>query len=58
MSEALAIGAPTARKREPGRLWIVPPAALLALLFFYPLALIVRQAFLDDSGVANVAEII
>jgi 2-aminoethylphosphonate transport system permease protein len=40
----------------PGRLWIVPPAALLALLFFYPLVLIVQQAFTDDSGMANVAE--
>lgn len=40
----------------PGRFWIVPPASLLALLFFYPLALIVQQAFTDDSGMANVAE--
>ncbi|RVC04490.1 2-aminoethylphosphonate ABC transporter permease, partial [Mesorhizobium sp. M7A.F.Ca.AU.002.06.1.1] len=57
MSEAVAIPAP-AMKLSSGKLWIVPPAALLALLFFYPLALIARQAFLDDSGVANVAEVI
>lgn len=56
MSEAVALRAPAVR-REPGKFWIVPPAALLALLFFYPLALIARQAFLDDSGVANAAEI-
>jgi 2-aminoethylphosphonate transport system permease protein len=42
----------------PGRFWIVPPAALLALLFFYPLVLIVQQAFTDDSGMANVAEFV
>jgi len=42
----------------PGGIWIVPPTALLALLFFYPLALIARQAFLDDSGMANVAEFV
>ncbi|MGX8013008.1 2-aminoethylphosphonate ABC transporter permease subunit [Mesorhizobium sp. ORM8.1] len=55
MADAVALPAPITR-RVPGRLWIVPPTALLALLFFYPLALIARQAFLDDSGVANVAE--
>ena len=55
MADAVALPAPMTR-RVPGRLWIVPPTALLALLFFYPLALIARQAFFDDSGVANVAE--
>jgi len=55
VADAVALPAPMTR-RVPGRLWIVPPTALLALLFFYPLALIARQAFLDDSGVANVAE--
>jgi 2-aminoethylphosphonate transport system permease protein len=55
VADAVALPAPLTR-RAPGRLWIVPPTALLALLFFYPLALIARQAFLDDSGVANVAE--
>ncbi|MDX8513998.1 2-aminoethylphosphonate ABC transporter permease subunit [Mesorhizobium captivum] len=57
MSEAAVLSRPAARK-APGNIWIVPPAALLALLFFYPLALIARQAFLDDSGVADVAEFV
>ena len=36
----------------------MPPAALLAMLVFYPLVLIVQQAFTDDSGMANVAEFV
>jgi 2-aminoethylphosphonate transport system permease protein len=39
-----------------GGLWIVPPAIILAILFFYPLALIARQAFLDESGLFNVQQ--
>ncbi|WP_413987843.1 2-aminoethylphosphonate ABC transporter permease subunit [Labrys okinawensis] len=39
-----------------GGLWIVPPAIVLAILFFYPLALIARQAFLDESGLLNVQQ--
>ncbi|TPI40303.1 2-aminoethylphosphonate ABC transporter permease subunit [Mesorhizobium sp. B3-1-9] len=57
MADAAVIPAQITRK-VPGRLWIVPPAALLALLFFYPLVLIVQQAFTDDSGMANVAEFV
>ncbi|WP_434721362.1 2-aminoethylphosphonate ABC transporter permease subunit [Mesorhizobium sp. RIZ17] len=57
MSEAAILSRPAARKVHVS-IWIVPPTALLALLFFYPLALIARQAFLDDSGVANVAEFV
>ncbi len=57
MSEAAVLSRPAVRK-VPGGIWIVPPTALLALLFFYPLALIARQAFLDDSGMANVAEFV
>ncbi|MDX8535028.1 2-aminoethylphosphonate ABC transporter permease subunit [Mesorhizobium sp. VK25A] len=56
MADAAVLPATPAVRRVPGRLWIVPPAALLALLFFYPLVLIVQQAFTDDSGMANVAE--
>lgn len=56
MADAAVLPATPAARRVPGRLWIVPPAALLALLFFYPLVLIVQQAFTDDSGMANVAE--
>jgi 2-aminoethylphosphonate transport system permease protein len=37
-----------------GGLWIVPPAIVLAILFFYPLALIARQAFLDESGIFGI----
>ncbi|RWM12440.1 MAG: 2-aminoethylphosphonate ABC transporter permease subunit [Mesorhizobium sp.] len=58
MAEAAVLPATPAARRVPGRLWIVPPAGLLALLFFYPLVLIVQQAFLDDSGMANVAEFV
>ncbi|MDX8523589.1 2-aminoethylphosphonate ABC transporter permease subunit [Mesorhizobium sp. MSK_1335] len=57
MADAAVLPAPIARK-VPGRFWILPPAALLALLFFYPLVLIVQQAFFDDSGMANVAEFV
>ncbi|TPI60794.1 2-aminoethylphosphonate ABC transporter permease subunit [Mesorhizobium sp. B3-1-7] len=57
MADAAVLPAQITRK-VPGRLWIVPPAALLALLFFYPLVLIVQQAFTDDSGMANVAEFV
>ncbi|UCI28794.1 2-aminoethylphosphonate ABC transporter permease subunit [Mesorhizobium sp. B2-8-5] len=57
MADAAILPAQITRK-VPGRLWIVPPAALLALLFFYPLVLIVQQAFTDDSGMANVAEFV
>ncbi|RUU54926.1 2-aminoethylphosphonate ABC transporter permease subunit [Mesorhizobium sp. M2C.T.Ca.TU.002.02.1.1] len=57
MVDAAVLHAPMTRK-VPGRLWIVPSAALLALLFFYPLVLIVQQAFADDSGMANVAEFV
>jgi 2-aminoethylphosphonate transport system permease protein len=45
-------------KAEFGGLWIIPPAALLALLFLYPLALIVRQAFSDDAGAFNFAAVL
>jgi 2-aminoethylphosphonate transport system permease protein len=55
MAEAAIIAQPKA-KLEFGRWWIVPPAVLLAVLFLYPLGLIIRQAFLDDSGLPNAAE--
>ncbi|GJF20570.1 MULTISPECIES: 2-aminoethylphosphonate ABC transporter permease subunit [Streptomyces] len=31
-------------------LWALPPTALLALVFLYPLALVVRQSFQPDTG--------
>jgi len=39
----------------PRAAWIVPPAAFLGLLFFYPLALIVRQAFIAEDGAPSLA---
>ena len=53
MSNAAAIGRPSA-KIDFGGLWIVPPLAILALLFLYPLALIIRQAFSGEGGVFDV----
>jgi 2-aminoethylphosphonate transport system permease protein len=50
---------PTRARRlrlELSRLWIVPPSAILALLFFYPLALIVRQALSGESGAMSFDE--
>ena len=38
------------------KLWLVPPSAILAVLFFYPLALIVRQAVIGESGAPSLAE--
>lgn len=57
VSEMAASMAP-ARRTDAGKFWIVPPAALLALLFFYPLVLIARQAATDDSGLLNLAEVV
>ncbi|MEU5795639.1 2-aminoethylphosphonate ABC transporter permease subunit [Streptomyces sp. NPDC047813] len=35
-------------------LWALPPVALLALFFLYPLALVVQQSFCPDSGGTSV----
>ncbi len=43
------------RLRLPRRLWILLPLLVLATLFFYPLALIVKQAFTDDQGLFSAA---
>lgn len=43
--------APRARPRWwSAPLWALPPVALLALFFLYPLALVVRQSFRPDAG--------
>jgi 2-aminoethylphosphonate transport system permease protein len=55
VSEA-ALPAKTRFTLSPGALWIAPPSAILAALFFYPLALIVRQAFSGEGGAPNIAE--
>ena len=44
MAEAAIAAAPAPRLRLDG-LWIAPPLLILAVLFFYPLGLIVRAAF-------------
>ncbi|MFF9000133.1 2-aminoethylphosphonate ABC transporter permease subunit [Streptomyces achromogenes] len=45
---------PAGRKRSARRwtphLWALPPVALLALFFLYPLALVVRQSLRPDTG--------
>ncbi|WP_078844576.1 2-aminoethylphosphonate ABC transporter permease subunit [Streptomyces achromogenes] len=45
---------PAERKGSPRRwtphLWALPPVALLALFFLYPLALVVRQSLRPDTG--------
>lgn len=60
MSNAAMSDAALASKRSAlpglGGLWIVPPAIILAILFFYPLALIARQAFLDEGGLFNIQQ--
>ena len=35
---------------NPGPLWVAPPLIVLGLSFLYPLALIARAAFLNESG--------
>lgn len=48
---AVAVPARPAPARRPGPyLWALPPVALLALVFLYPLVLVVRQSFRPDSG--------
>ncbi|MFB6811931.1 2-aminoethylphosphonate ABC transporter permease subunit [Streptomyces sp. NPDC056387] len=37
-------------RRVPGWLWSVPPVAVLALVFLYPLALVVQQSLTPDNG--------
>ena len=56
MSEA-SLAAPARIKPNLAKFWIAPPAALLAILFFYPLALIVRQAFVGDNGAVSFDQI-
>ena len=51
----LAIGAPYAAEPQTARLWIAPPLLILAALFFFPLALILRQALAGDGTVLSTA---
>lgn len=47
-----AVVLPARRREAPGWLWVIPPLLVLAFIFFYPLALIVRQSF-GDPGVVT-----
>ncbi|MCC0098026.1 2-aminoethylphosphonate ABC transporter permease subunit [Streptomyces flavotricini] len=43
-------GAPQRTRTVPGWLWSLPPVAALALVFLYPLALVVQQSFSPENG--------
>ncbi|MFE2550731.1 2-aminoethylphosphonate ABC transporter permease subunit [Streptomyces sp. NPDC059355] len=45
-----AAHAARAPREVPGWLWSLPPVAALALVFLYPLALVVRQSFSPENG--------
>ncbi|MEV7419144.1 2-aminoethylphosphonate ABC transporter permease subunit [Streptomyces sp. NPDC089919] len=47
--------APAAPRALPRWVWALPPVAVLALAFLYPLALVVRQSFEPESGGALAA---
>jgi 2-aminoethylphosphonate transport system permease protein len=51
----LALAIPRRPAARATSLWIVPPALVLAALFLYPLALIVRQGLGGDAGVLSAA---
>lgn len=42
---------------DPGSLWILPPLLVLAGSFFYPLSLIVGQAFTGETGSFSIATV-
>ena len=49
----LALAAPRGAQPPTRGVWVVPPLVILAALFFYPLALILRQAAGGESGVLS-----
>ncbi|MEO9135704.1 MAG: 2-aminoethylphosphonate ABC transporter permease subunit [Casimicrobiaceae bacterium] len=51
----MALGAPLRSERQTGGLWIAPPLLILAALFFFPLALILRQALGGDTGILSLS---
>ncbi len=50
---SLALPLPGRRAFRPGGSWIIPPAAVLGALFFYPLALILGESFAGGKGAAT-----
>ncbi|MEO6985921.1 MAG: 2-aminoethylphosphonate ABC transporter permease subunit [Paralcaligenes sp.] len=52
---AMAISQPARSSPTPRRFWVIPPLTILALLFFYPLGLILRQALEGDQHVVSLA---
>jgi 2-aminoethylphosphonate transport system permease protein len=52
-----SLAAPARTKPNLAKFWIAPPAALLAVLFLYPLALIARQALVGDNGAVSFDQI-
>ena len=54
MSIAASAAAP--RRGVPAKLWAIPPLLVIAGLFFYPLALILKQAVTGDSGALSFAQ--
>jgi 2-aminoethylphosphonate transport system permease protein len=51
----LALAIPRRPAQRATSLWIAPPALVLAALFLYPLALIVRQGLGGDAGALSLA---
>ena len=52
----IALRLPAADERPAVNAWIAPPLLILAALFFFPLALIVRQALTGDGDVLSLAK--
>ncbi|WP_328326879.1 MULTISPECIES: 2-aminoethylphosphonate ABC transporter permease subunit [unclassified Streptomyces] len=50
-----APAAPAAPRSLPRWIWALPPVVVLALVFLYPLALVVQQSFTPDTGGMSVA---
>ncbi|MFH9609237.1 2-aminoethylphosphonate ABC transporter permease subunit [Streptomyces sp. NPDC017448] len=48
-----AAPAPRRSRSVPAWVWALPPVAVLALAFLYPLALVVQQSFTPDEGGAS-----
>ena len=51
----LALAVPGQRSAASRSTWVLPPLLILAALFFFPLALIVRQALAGDTGPLSLA---